>query len=160
MDATQIGQTISATIIALGGGIWGIIQTAKTKQAEAKTQSAQEALAATASQAESSKHDLAKSTEAVASAWQKQAGDFKELLDAKEAELKAYRDETHKKLGQANVDALKLTEEVGELRAKTDLVPVMSQLKHITDAQEKTSKILLAICKHLKIIPSSESELD
>jgi hypothetical protein len=61
---------------------------------------------------------------------------WKERCSAEHAEFAAYREKHHQQIQDAQATILKQAEEIANLRARTDITPVMETLKDILESLE------------------------
>lgn len=139
MDATQIGTSIGAVLMA----IWGAIQTHKATKAEKKVNETV-AVADEAKRllAHVSTDDLAKRNEELAHAYKDKAEEWKMAWEKEHSEGKAYQQRVHDQREVANAEHLKLIEENAALRARTDLTPI---IKYIENGQSTMEKVAIAL---------------
>lgn len=84
--------------------------------------------------------------------WQtKAAEEYKRLFEATVAKNDKYREEWHIKDGKSNATILTLTNENAELRAQTNLSPILETLNMVVKTQQQIAAILRAFGKHLNI---------
>jgi hypothetical protein len=98
--------------------------TERAQEAEARQSAHQEILA--------QKDELTRLARESAQQW-------KERLATEHAEFMAYREKMHAQIQDAQATILKQTEEIANLRARTDITPVMDTLKSVL---EQLGKIL------------------
>lgn len=136
MDATLPTQATPWIIGAIGGGLALFERLRNIKLTGASLVTA-------------AKDELIKVEKAEKEAW-------KERYDALNAQYLGYREETHKKTEADNSRLLLLQEEVGSLRAKTDMSPVLKILEEqaasFAESREAQSKINAEVLKGLQTL--------
>lgn len=126
LDPAAIGGWIFATGAAVAAA-YERRRSAKNseKAAEAHSRAGQAEARREADQAILAQYDdLIKLARENADQWKKKAAE-------EHGEFEIYRKETHEKLNQVNALILRQTEEIAELKARTDMAPVMEKLTQV-----------------------------
>lgn len=75
---------------------------------------------------------------------------YKDLAEHKSIEAKECRDFHHEKYSEANAIVLRITAENAELKAKTDMTPVIAQLKDVTTQLSDLARIITLMMDKIK----------
>lgn len=112
--------------------------------------------AATSKQQSTVHADIIKGKDELISVARETADAQRTRWEAEHKEFQDYRESTHSNLNKANELVLKLTEENGQLKAKTDMTPIFQFQenqaeinKRIVDSLDSTQKSLTKVLDHL-----------
>lgn len=142
MDANTAGTWIGGGILV----IFTTIQTIRSGVAQKNATKAQQVASAAHQRAEFANTvsitDLAKSNADLASAYKTQAEEWKALAEKTYKEQQDYRNWVHDKNKEDNALMLRLTAENADLKARTDLTPLLEYMKRYDANAEKVSQSL------------------
>lgn len=158
MDLTS-GIAIGNGFAFVGAIVYGLVHTNKSEKARCKREEEQEALRVQATHEVAEKLTLADSERSRAASaalikakddliavQQERAEAWKTKWEVEHKEYTEYRADAHKQLNQAQVLVLQHTEEVAQLRARTDLTPI---LKH---QEEQARQYALQVDINMKFV--------
>lgn len=135
----QTWVSIGTALAAVLGVAWGFIEKLKTGRAErAAEKAAQE------KQTAADAHKIIEVKDELIAVAQESKAAWKAKYEQEHAEYTEYRTEAHKRLNEASALVLRHSAENAELRAKTDLSPV---LKHQEEQSQVTTKIIETLAK-------------
>lgn len=150
--ATAAG--IGGSIAGFFGGIYGYIQQRKAKAATEQANSATEIAHRTASE------EFARSQSELLASYQSMSNDWKNRYEIEHAELQKYREYVHDKNKKDQETMLRLTEENADLRARTDLTPIVEQLKQQARTNEELGATLGKLTQAVTILLDRISHLE
>lgn len=99
-----------------------------------------------------SNFDLAKSNADLASAYKSQAEEWKALSEKTYKEQQEYRTWIHEKAKEDNALMLLLTAENADLKARTDLTPILDYMKRYDANAEKMSQNLVDLTELIRML--------
>jgi hypothetical protein len=143
MDPTQFGAYAAAAALA----VWGGIERFQKERAKADAVNAQKAK----SSAEDNqkiidvKDELVAAKEEMIKTAVESKDSWKAKYETEHAEFIEYRKDAHNKLNEASARVLAYSAENGELRAKTDLSPILEHQQHQTELSAKMIETLSKI---------------
>ena len=160
MDPQTAGTWIGGAVLALAAA-WNHVRAAQAdKRAEAAKITAVEATTKatelSASVGNAAASDLARSNAELATAYKRQAEEWKALHEKTHKEHQDYRQWVHDKAKDDQAALLTLTAENADLKARTDLTPLLSHMKQydlnaqkMTETLENLTKVVTTLAKHI-----------
>lgn len=160
MDAQTVGTWIGGAVLAIVTTVQTIRAGVATKRADDAKSIAQatatKVTEATASANVVAAGDLAKSNADLAWAYKEQAEQWKALAEKTHKEQAEYRQWVHDKNKEDNAIMLTLTAENADLKARTDLTPLLEHMKkhdanaeRVADTLARLTDLISALIKNL-----------
>lgn len=151
------------TWISIGGWFGGVVlaalaalQTVRVGMVKKSAEEAKTLALAAHQRAESvsavSNFDLAKSNADLATAYKSQAEEWKALSEKTYKEQQEYRNWVHEKAKEDNALMLRLTAENADLKARTDLTPILDYMKRYDANAERMSQNLVDLTELIRML--------
>lgn len=153
MDVSE-GTTIGAVAFAILSGAYGAFQQKKASKAT------DQAITATKVATAATDESLVKSQSDLLLSFKSMADDWKARYEIEHTEFVKYREAAHKKSNEDNQRVLVLTEENADLKARTDLTPVVEQLKEQAESNKQLGVTLKDLSEGVSHLIKQISKLD
>lgn len=153
MDAND-GTTIGAILFGIVSAFYAAFQQKKASSAT------DQAITATRVATAATDETLLKSQNDLLESFRAMANDWKARYEVEHTEFLKYRESAHKKTNEDNATMLKLTEENADLRARTDLTPVVEQLKDQAASNQQLGITLKELSEGVSHLIKQISKLD
>lgn len=152
MDFDSVGEWAGGAVLVAITAIQTIRAGVAKKKADEATVKASEAHLRAESASAVSITDLAKSNADLAAAYKTQGEEWKALAEKTYKEQQEYRTWVHNKAEEDNALMLMLTAENADLKARTDLTPLMDYMKRYDANQQIVATSLAGLTETIRLL--------